>query len=88
MLKMGYKLPIIVEESKEIIFMPTTSFEHKNCAWVNIANVKEYEAKDNNVIVTFYGGLKRELPISIFSFENQFLRASKLLLTLKMRKKD
>ncbi len=87
MLKMGYKLPIIVEESKELIFMPTSSFEHKDCAWINIANIKDYQAKDNNVIVNFFGGQQRELPISFFSFESQFFRASKLLLTLKMRKK-
>ena len=87
MLGMGYKLPIIVEESRELIFMPTTSIENQECSWLNIANIKSYIAKDNNVIVEFHSGIKRELPISYFSFENQFFRASKLLLILKMRKK-
>ncbi len=87
MLGMGYKLPVIVEESREIIFMPTISAENKECSWVNIANIKNYKAHKNNVLVTFNSGIKRELPISYFSFENQFFRASKLLLILKMRKK-
>ncbi len=87
MLGMGYKLPVIVEESREIIFIPTTSIENHECSWINIANIKKYTAKDNNVIVEFKSGLKREIPISYFSFENQFFRGSKLLLILKMRKK-
>ncbi len=87
MLGMGYKLPIIVEETEEIIFMPTTSIENHECSWINIANIKSYVARENNVIVEFNSGIKRELPISYFSFENQFFRASKLLLILKMRKK-
>lgn len=86
MLGMGYKLPVIIEESKEIIFMPTMSVDHKECSWINIAHIQNYKAKDNNVVVSFSSGVKRELPISYFSFENQFFRASKLLLTLKMRK--
>ena len=51
MLGMGYKLPVIVEESKEIIFMPTMSLEHSECSWINISHIQKYEAKDNNVII-------------------------------------
>ena len=86
MLGMLYKLPIIVEENKELIFMPTTSIKNKNCWWINVSNVKSYRPKGNKVLVEFIGGKKCVLPVSYFSFESQLFRANKLLLILKKRK--
>lgn len=82
-----YKLPIIIEESREFIFFPTTSYENPTCVWISLKNISNYERKDNRVLVTFNNKKKIELNISYESFENQVLRATKLLLILKSRKK-
>ena len=86
LLGMKYKLPIIVEESKEIIFFPTKSQENITCEWISLNNIEYFEKKNFSTVVTFKNGIKTTFDISIKSFENQFLRASKLKLLLKNRK--
>ena len=46
----GYstKSPIIIEESKDIIFFPTSSPRSKNCSWISLNNVKDYRKIDKN----------------------------------------
>ena len=85
-LGMKYKLPIIIEESRELIFFPTTSPRNEQCTWISLNNIKKYEKKDLYTSITFENNQKYIFDISIESFENQFLRASKLLLNLKNRK--
>lgn len=85
-LGMRYKLPVIVEESKEIIFFPTTSLSQKECSWINLKAIKTYEKDDYGVSVTFEGNKEQTFPISYESFENQVFRATKLLLILQNRK--
>ena len=82
-----YKLPIIVEESREIIFFPTLSYENKDCIWLSLNNISNFENKSNKVSIIFTNGLSIDLNISYKSLENQILRATKLLLILKSRKK-
>ncbi len=81
-----YKLPIIIEESREIIFFPTTSYESNNCAWISLKNISDYKKESNHVKVLFQNNTFIDLNISYESFENQVLRATKLLLILKSRK--
>lgn len=81
-----YKLPIIIEESKELIFFPTSSFENPNCVWISLNNISDYQKSQDATIVKFNNKQKIDLKISYESFENQVLRATKLLLILKSRK--
>ena len=87
-LGMKYKLPIIIEESKEIVFFPTSSPRNRNCTWISLSNIEKYEKDDLSTVVTFTSGKKYKFDISLESFENQMLRASKLLLNLKNRKQS
>lgn len=83
-----YKLPIIIEETKELIFFPTLSPENNECIWLSLTNITNYYNQQNKVIVKFNGNKQIELNISYESFENQMLRATKLLLILKSRKNE
>ncbi len=85
-LGMKYKLPIIIEESRELVFFPTRSYNSEKCSWISLNNISSYEEKNATTLVTFNSGKKHTFEISIESFENQMLRATKLLLTLKNRK--
>ncbi len=86
LLGMCYKLPVIVEESKEIIFFPTSSYNNEDCSWIALNNIGSYEDDGHNTIVHFNNGQTCAFDISLESFENQVLRASKLLLILRNRK--
>lgn len=83
-----YKLPIIIEETREIIFFPTTSYRKDKCIWLSLKNISSYKEENNEVIVTFINKKQLKLNISYDSFENQLLRATKLLLILQNRKKN
>lgn len=85
LLGMKYKLPIIIEESQEIIFFPTKSYRNK-CSWISLTKILKYEKKGKNTLVTFTSGKAEQYDISYESFENQVLRATKLLLILKNNK--
>lgn len=83
-----YKLPIIIEEAREIIFFPTRSSSSDLCTWISLNNIENYEENNYRVKVTFKSGFTKNFDISIESFENQILRASKLQLILKKRKEQ
>ena len=83
-----YKLPIIIEESKELIFFPTLSAENENCIWISLNNIINYQNCGNYTEITFKNNKKIKIEISYRSFENQMLRATKLLLILKSRKNE
>ncbi len=74
----NYKAPIIVEESKTIIFFPTSSPRLEKCAWIFLNNIKNYEKSSNSTIIYFNNGKTIHIPISYFVFENQILRATRL----------
>lgn len=87
----GYskKVPIIIEESNNIIFFPIESPRLSSCVWVSLNNIKEYYRKNDKTKVIFYCGKEEILPISYFSFDNQILRANRLLtFLLKKQQKN
>ena len=83
---MEYKLPIILDEVKEVVVFPTCSPRQKNCIWICINNIETYEKTKNNSTIKFTNGLSYELNISYNSLENQILRATLLMMKLKKRK--
>lgn len=82
----NYKSPIIIEESKNIIYFPTTSPRLKECSWFSLNHIKSYESKEGKTLIFFENGEKLVVNISYGSFDNQFLRAAKLETTLIKRK--
>ena len=82
----NYKSPIIIEESKNIIFFPTTSPRDINCAWISLYYINRYTKKENKIEVLFENGEKYIFNMSYGSFDNQYLRATKLESILRKRK--
>ena len=74
----SYKSPIIIEESRNIIYFPTTSPLLDDCAWFSLKHILNYEDSNGKSLIYFENGEKIEIDISINSFDNQFLRATKL----------
>lgn len=82
----NYKSPIIVEESKEIIFFPTSSPRFDNCYWIALDKIQNHSKSKVGTIIKFINGYELEVNISSASLENQILRATKLESILRKRK--
>lgn len=78
--KTSYKIPIIIEETSRIIFFPVSSPTRKNTLWLSYNNIFDYYpgSKRTNTIVKFKNGYRMDIPISYYSFNNQYLKASRL----------
>ena len=81
-----HKSPIIVEESRRIIFFPTNSPERKDCSWINLEKIDKYFKIDKNTSsILFKCGKVVNLNISYGSLTNQILRATRLKFILEER---
>jgi len=81
-----HKVPIIVEESKEIIFFPTMSPQSRDCSWISLKNIKNYMRNHSSSMIEFIGGYHLTLNISYGSLDSQILRAARLESVLRSRK--
>ena len=80
------KCPIIIEESRNIIFFPTSSTRNKQSSWIALNKIKEISKKNFNSEILFKNNNKLDLDISITSLENQIIRATMLKSKLYERK--
>lgn len=86
LLGITHKSPIIVEESRKIIFFPTTSPNRIDCVWINLEKVnKYYKSSSKKSIIEFKNGDIIEFDVSIGSLTNQIMRASRLKYILEER---
>lgn len=75
----SYKPPIIMNEVKRIILIPTHSSKNPNCAWFVLENIlKYYVNKNHQVTIIFKNNQKMELNICYANFDKQVLRATRL----------
>ena len=82
-----HKVPIIIEESSNIIFFPTTSPRLKSCCWVALNNIVSYSKENNVCKITFNDGKNITFDASYGIINNQVLRASRLQMILDSRKR-
>lgn len=91
LLGITHKSPIIIEESRKIIFFPTASPDNENCIWINLDKInKYYELDEKKSAILFKNNDLIEFDVSIGSLTNQILRATRLKFVLEERieKKD
>ncbi len=80
-----HKSPIIVEESKKIIFFPTKSPRRSTCAWLSFNNIVDYEGDGQDVLIRFSCGKILKLHTSYTIIDNQVLRSTRLESVLARR---
>ncbi len=81
------KFPIIIEESRNIIFFPTSSTRTKQSTWIALNKIKEISKKEHqNSEILFKNQDTLDLDISVNSLENQIVRATMLKSKLYERK--
>ena len=82
-----YKIPIIIEDSSNLIIFPTTSPTSTDCAWICLNRIKNIEKIDvYNTRIIFDNNREIIVPCSFRSIENQLSRASRLEFILNKRK--
>ena len=84
----SHKAPIIIEETREIIFFPTNSPRQSSCVWISLKHLENYKKTDQNSIIKFYSGNLLTLDISYGMLDNQVLRATRLESVLRFRKNN
>ncbi len=82
----SYKPPIIINESKGIILIPTHSSKNPNCMWFNLSNIWKYGLNNkHNVTIIFKNHQKLEINLCYYVFDKQVLRATRLESSLRGR---
>lgn len=82
-----HKSPIIIEESNEIIFFPTSSPRLKECSWISLNNLKNYHKKEDKTNILFDNNQEILMDTSFNIIDNQILRSTLLESVLRKRKK-
>ncbi|MDD6244105.1 MAG: competence protein ComK [bacterium] len=88
-LQTAYKLPIMIEDTRNIVFFPTNSPEETECSWIalnKIEKIRPLSSRSNYTEIEFANGKILALPISYKSLENQILRASRLESVIRNRR--
>jgi len=88
MLGANYKVPIIVEESNDLIFFPVSDITNPKCMWISLNWFDHVEEEYGITYIYLKNGKKISTKASKYSIENQVLRSSKLNLILNNRKKS
>ena len=83
---MTHKVPIVIEETSDMIFFPTNSPRLASCSWISLNNIKDYEKSVNGATILFNNGQKLDVDISYGVINNQILRSSRLKTKLQERK--
>ena len=87
MVGINYKVPIIIEESNDLIFFPLSEVENSDCIWISLNWYDKVENSNGITYIIFKNGKKLPTKISKYKVENQVLRATKLNYLLNERKK-
>ena len=86
MLGAEYKVPIIIEDTNNLIVFPTTSPTSDDCVWISLKRVKNIEKVDSfNTRIIFDNDREIIVPSSFRSVENQLSRASRLDVIIRKR---
>lgn len=85
------KFPIIIEESRNMIFFPTSSSRTQQSSWIALNKIKSFNQKSSKTKqfvsqIHFENDEKVDLNISYYSLENQICRATILKSKLYERK--
>ena len=88
LVNMASKTPIVVEESRNIIFFPLKSTREKNNIWVSFNNLDKYSKNGNKTILIFKNGKQISLNFSYYIIDNQITRSLMLDYEINMRRKS
>ncbi len=71
-----YKVPIIVEESQNLIFFPTQALNSSCVSWISYKNIKDIKKYGTKSIVKFNNDTDIIINCPYFSMKNQIFRCN------------
>lgn len=81
------KVPILIEDSKNIIFFPITSCINKNSIWISYQNLLKFSKNDEFSTVLYFRNNKKILvDVKYNLVDNQIIRCIKLDSLISKRK--
>lgn len=88
LLNANYKLPIVIEESNQLIFFPTNSIKNAKCIWISYNNFEGVDKIDNHFSrIYFKNNNKIEIEVASNIIINQIIRSNRLKVEFNKRKK-
>ena len=81
-----HKAPILIDDSENLIFFPTSSPRLNDCGWVSLNNLDSYTPYDDESIIRFHNNLTLQVHASNKIINNQVLRATRLESIIYKRK--
>ena len=81
-----YKVPVLVEESRNLIFFPTQSPILEDNSWISLNKIVNYKKVDDKTMITFKNDKNLIVDIPFLSIQNQIYRATRLESVLRNRK--
>lgn len=81
-----YKVPIVIEDSNNIIVFPTTSPVSSDCGWIVLNRIKNFhKIESNRTKIVFDNEKEIIVPVSYRTIENQVSRAARLDMIIRNR---
>lgn len=88
LLNARHKLPIIIEESNQLIFFPTAASDNPNCIWISYNNFEGIERIDSHFSRLYFKENNQfKVEVSSFIISNQIIRCQMLKNEFIKRKK-
>lgn len=88
LINIASKSPILIEESREIIFFPLKSVRDKNNIWISFNNLDKYIKDNDRTKLIFKNEKEFFLDFSYYIIDNQVTRSMMLDYVLKKRKES
>lgn len=88
LVNLASKTPIIVEESRNIIFFPLRSTREKNNIWISFNHLDNYVKDGNNTILKFKNDKQIIIKFSYYIIDNQVTRSLILDYEINNRRKS
>ena len=82
------KSPIIIEESRDIIFFPLKSIREKCNIWISFNNLEKFVKSGDKTIFYFKGNKQVEIDFSYYIIDNQVTRSLMLDYEVKKRRES
>lgn len=87
MLDCSYKLPVLIEESNNVIFFPTKSGVNEDCGWINYKHVQKVKKINGKSHIVFINGDTIGFNVSKMSLDNQLFKSARLESIMRERRK-
>ena len=88
LVNMASKTPIVIEETRNIIFFPLRSTREKNNVWISFNNLDKYTKIANKTELLFKNGKKVIVDFSYYIVDNQVTRSLILDYEINNRRKS